>query len=99
MSESPQPLPVQNDGTITVPIGCGAGLPSKICSGDATVRLPRAAGAARRVPRPAGRWVAARHFKMHRGRVKKVKVRLNKAGRRVARGHRRLRAWVTYRYK
>lgn len=99
MSESPQPLPVQNDGTITVPIGCGAGLPSKICSGDATVRLPRAAGAARRVPRPSGRWVAARHFKMHRGRVKKVKVRLNKAGRRVARGHRRLRAWVTYRYK
>jgi serralysin len=99
MSGAPQALPVQRDGTITVPIGCGAGLPSSSCAGDATVRLPRARGAARKVPQPNGRRLAVRHFKMHRGRVKKVKVRLNKAGRRAARGHRRLRSWVTYRYE
>jgi Ca2+-binding RTX toxin-like protein len=98
MTAAPQPLALNHDGTITVPVGCGAGLPSATCAGDATVLLPGVKSAAGRVPHARGRAVAARHFKMHRGRLKKVKVRLDKAGRRAARGHHRLRAWVTYRY-
>jgi hypothetical protein len=98
MSYRPQPLPVTPGGTITVPLACGAGPSQKICEGVATVRFPSVGGAARKAPRPAGRRIAQRRFRMHLGKTRRVKVRLNKAGRRAARGHRRLRVWVTYGY-
>ena len=92
MTEQPLPLPVQ-DGTVRVPLGCGAGLPAKLCSGDAIVTLPK------RGRRLDGKRVAARSFRMRHGRTRRVRVRLNRTGRHAARGHRHLRAWVSYRYR
>jgi Ca2+-binding RTX toxin-like protein len=100
MSNRPQALPVNEDGAIDVPLACGAGPQQALCTGVATVRLPKARGSARRAaPHPSGRLVAQRKFHMHLGRRRHARVRLNKAGRRAARGHKRLRVWVTYRYK
>jgi Ca2+-binding RTX toxin-like protein len=96
-TDHPQMLPVY-DGLITLPIGCGPGPAQMICDGVATVMLPRTSRAAA-VPHAAGRAVARHRFHRRFGRSHRVRVRMNRAGRRAARGHRSLRAWVTYSYR
>jgi Ca2+-binding RTX toxin-like protein len=98
-SDHPTMLPVSN-GVVTLPLGCGPGPAQLLCGGIATVRLPRARGSrAPRVPRTNGKAVARHRFRQRFGRTKRVKVRMNRAGRRAARHHRRVRAWVTYAYR
>lgn len=98
-SDHPLTLPV-HDGDVTLPLGCGPGPAQLICEGVATVRLPRARGsAAPRVPRARGRTVARHRFRQRFGRTKRVRVRMNRAGRRAARHHRRVRAWLTFSYR
>lgn len=98
MTQGPQSVPVQS-GRLSVPIGCGAGPATKSCHGDIVVQLPN------RVRDPSngiplrGAVIARRRFRAPVGRMSRVPTQLNKAGKRVTRSHRRVRAWVTYKYR
>ena len=95
MAAAPQLVPVQN-GTVTLPVGCGAGPVTRACRGDAIVRLPKR-GRSSATPK-LGRRVAQHRFRTKLGRRAKARAKLSRAGRRAAHRH-RLRAWVVYRYR
>jgi hypothetical protein len=84
-SEAPVPVPVVGRAVV-VPVACSAIDPT--CSGRVVVRLPR-----RGAP---GARVGTRAFSDRK--PGKARVRLNAKGRKAARGKKRLRAWVSYRY-
>jgi hypothetical protein len=87
-SEAAMPVPVTGR-SVVVPVACSATDPT--CSGRVIVALPR-----RRDRRLPGAHIGARDF----GERKpgKARVRLNAKGRKAARGKKRLRVWVRYRY-
>ncbi len=90
MAAAPQSLPVR-DGTVTLPVACGAGPTLASCKGKATVRLPKHA-------HRFGSVIAGRHFRTHFGHRSKARAKLNGKGRRAVTRHRRIRAWVVYNY-
>jgi hypothetical protein len=98
MTSAPELVPVQ-DGRLNVPVGCSAGPATRSCHGDAVVQLPKGARSARTGSLPTGAVIARQRFRTRLGRKSSVRASLNKAGRRAAGHHKRLRAWVTYKYR